>query len=284
VALGFCNRIPIFPQIRITFQYHNTLFSASVPLHLPKPMKIATWNVNGIRARAAQLCEWLERDRPDVVCLQEIKAKPDQVPQACKLLDYYAFWHGERAYSGVSLHIRKGLFDSEPVFTHPDFDMETRIVTAQFGQLVLASVYVPNGGKDYAAKLDFLKRLVAWTRQVHDEGKELILSGDINIARTDMDVHPRERKPGVIGQRPEERALFDELLGERLVDVQRALAPDQATLFTWWPPWRNMRQRNIGWRIDYILASRGIAQRAQSCAVLAEVGTSDHAPVALTID
>ncbi|OGA72734.1 MAG: exodeoxyribonuclease III [Betaproteobacteria bacterium RIFCSPLOWO2_12_FULL_66_14] len=247
-------------------------------------MRIATWNVNGIRARAAQLCEWLERDRPDVVCLQEIKATPEQVPEACKLLDYYAFWHGERAYSGVSLHIRKGLFDTEPVFTHPDFDMETRIVTAQFANLVLASVYVPNGGKDYPAKLDFLKRLVAWTRQLYEQRLELVLCGDINIAHTDRDVHPKERKPGVIGQRPEERALFDELLGEHLVDVQRALAPGNDAMFTWWPPWRNMRQGNIGWRIDYILASKTIAARASSCPVLADVGTSDHAPVIMTID
>jgi exodeoxyribonuclease-3 len=242
-------------------------------------MKIATWNVNGIRARGAQVCEWLDRDRPDVVCLQELKARPDQVPDACKALDYHVFWHGERAYSGVSLHIRKGLFEAEPVFTHPEFDMETRIVTAQFGRLVLASVYVPNGGKDYGAKLDFLQKLIGWTRQVHDAGNELVLCGDINIAHTDMDVHPRERKPGVIGQRPEERALFDELLGEHLVDVQRTHEPDNDALFSWWPPWRNMRQRNIGWRIDYILASRSLSQRTTRCRVLAEQGTSDHAPV-----
>jgi exodeoxyribonuclease-3 len=245
-------------------------------------VKIATWNVNGIRARQAQVCEWLERDAPDVVCLQELKATPEQVPEACKLLDYHVFWHGERAYSGVSLHIRRGLFEGEPAFTHPEFDMETRIVQVQFGNLVLASVYVPNGGKDYPAKLAFLDKLCAWTRQLHQEGRELVLCGDINIARADIDVHPRERKPGVIGQRPEERELFARLLGDDLVDVQRALAPDNEAIFSWWPPWRNMRQRNIGWRIDYILASRGIAAKATQCAVLADFGTSDHAPVVMT--
>ena len=122
-------------------------------------MKVGTWNVNGIRARQAQVCEWLERDRPDVVCLQELKATPEQVPERCKVDDYHVFWHGERAYSGVSLHIRKGFCDAEPAFTHPEFDMETRIVQAAVGSLVLASVYVPNGGKDYPAKLRFLERL-----------------------------------------------------------------------------------------------------------------------------
>jgi exodeoxyribonuclease-3 len=140
---------------------------------------------------------------------------------------------------------------------------------------------VPNGGKDYAAKLEFMKGLAAWARQVHAEGRELVLCGDINIARTDMDVHPRERRPGIIGQRPEERELFERLLGEDLVDVGRALDPDNSNLFTWWPPWRNMRSRNIGWRLDHILASRSVAERATSCVVLADFGTSDHAPVVM---
>ena len=244
-------------------------------------MKIATWNVNGIRAREAQLCEWIARDRPDVVCLQEIKARPDQVPDSCKLADYHAFWHGAGGYSGVSLHIRRELLEA-PEFAHPSFDMETRIVTASLGNLVLASVYVPNGGKDYAAKIAFLNSLVEWTSELREQGRELVLCGDINIARADIDVHPKERKAGVIGQREEERALFDAMLGNGLVDVARVLQPDNDAMFSWWPPWREMRKRNIGWRIDYILASKSLADRATECRVLADVGTSDHAPVMLT--
>jgi exonuclease III len=141
-------------------------------------MKVATWNVNGIRAREAQLCDWLERDQQDVVCLQEIKARPDQVPERCRLAHYHAVWH--------------------------------------------------------------------------------------------------------IGQRAEERELFEVLLDGHLVDIARALDPDNPGLFTWWPPSRNMRQRNIGWRIDYILASRTIAERATLCTVLADTGTSDHAPIMMT--
>ncbi len=113
-------------------------------------MKVATWNVNGIRARAAQVCEWLARDRPDVVCLQELKAEPAQIPEQCKLAGYHAFWHGMRAYSGVSLHINRELL-GEARFEHPAFDMESRIVTAQVVYTVFASVYVPNGGKSYPA-------------------------------------------------------------------------------------------------------------------------------------
>ena len=243
-------------------------------------MKVATWNVNGIRARAAQLCQWVAEERPDVLCLQELKAEPSQIPEECKLADYHVFWHGLRAYSGVSLHVHRNLAD-QVLFEHPEFDMESRIVTAQIGNVVFASVYVPNGGKDFLAKIQFLRRLGAWARQLHAEGRELVLCGDLNVAHKDIDVHPKERKPGIIGQRPDEREFFDELLGERLVDVCRARNPDNAEVFSWWPPWRNMRQRNIGWRIDYILASPAIAARAEDCGVRAQIGTSDHAPVVL---
>jgi exodeoxyribonuclease-3 len=242
-------------------------------------LKVATWNVNGIRARQAQFCDWLARDRPDVVCLQELKAEPGQIPEQCRVADYVTFWHGLRAYSGVSLHVRKDV--GEPVFSHPAFDMESRIVQAAIGNLVLVSVYVPNGGKDYAAKVKFMQQLIAWIGETARQGREIILCGDMNITRTDMDVHPKERKPGIVGQRPEERELFSALL-ENLVDVGRQLDPDNPNMFTWWAPWRNMRQRNIGWRLDYVLASPSIAARAQSCKVLAEIGTSDHAPVMMT--
>jgi exodeoxyribonuclease-3 len=246
-------------------------------------VKIATWNVNGIRARAAQLCEWLQRDRPDVVCLQELKATAAQIPAECKLADYHAFWHCLKGYSGVSLHVKRELFAIDPHFSHPPFDMESRIVQVEHGNLVIASVYVPNGGKDYAAKLAFVKSLRDWAARLTADGRDLILCGDMNIARTDMDVHPKERKPNAVGQRPEERDLFEQLLGQHLADMSRVFEPDNPNLFTWWAPWRNLRARNIGWRLDYVLASQGLAKRAQSCVVQADVGTSDHAPVVMTI-
>jgi exodeoxyribonuclease III len=247
-------------------------------------VRIATWNVNGIRARAAQLCTWVERDRPDILCLQELKAEAAQIPPECKLADYYTYWHCLKAYSGVSLHIHRDLVPAEPVFSHPAFDMESRIVQATVGDLIVASVYVPNGGRDYAAKLAFLHALMNWVRQLHADGRQLVLCGDMNIARTDMDVHSKERKPNAIGQRPEERALFETLLGDQLVDLGRAFDPDNPGLFTWWAPWRNLRARNIGWRLDYMLAPAAVAAHASGCVVLTEVGTSDHAPVVLQMN
>ena len=243
-------------------------------------MKIATWNVNGIRAREAQFLEWVDRDRPDVVGLQEIKATAAQLSETLTTLpEYWSYWHGgPKGYSGVSIHVRKDTFPSRPQFRHPAFDIENRVVVAVLdGGLVVASVYVPNGGKDFTAKMVFLEKLAEHAATLRAQGTRLVLVGDLNVARTERDVTIKERDPRVIGQRPEEREIFERLVGAGLVDVARARDPENDTLFTWWPPWRGMRAKNRGWRIDYILASDALA--ATGCEVLAAVGTSDHAPV-----
>jgi exodeoxyribonuclease-3 len=243
-------------------------------------LKIATWNVNGIRARDAQLQEFIAREQPDVLCLQEIKASMDQLPVwLCDIEGYWCYWHGGKGYSGVALHVRQDSFGERPAFHHPEFDYENRIVTARLPSLTVASIYVPNGGRDFEGKMRFLEAMVQLAAEYESSGTALVLCGDLNVARTDMDVHPKERKPRTIGQLPEERALIERIIGHGLVDVHRALDPDNADLFTWWAPWRNMRQRNIGWRLDYVLASRALAERAVSCVVQRETGTSDHGPV-----
>lgn len=241
-------------------------------------MKIATWNVNGIRARHEQFHQWVAEARPDVVCLQEIKASSDQVPTAlCEMEGYWCYWHGNKGYSGVALHVSKSFSPQRPAFEHPGFDFENRIVTMDLGPLTVASVYVPNGGKDLDAKMRFLNALDAYVAEQAARHRRLVVCGDLNVARTDMDVHAKERKPGVIGQLPEERALIDRILSHHMVDVHRTMHPQDDQLFTWWAPWRNLRQRNIGWRIDYILASDQL--KPEACEVYREVGTSDHAPV-----
>jgi exodeoxyribonuclease-3 len=244
------------------------------------PLKLATWNVNGIRARQTELQDFIEREAPDVLCLQEIKAGIDQLPVwVCELEGYWCYWHGGKGYSGVGLHVRKAWHPDRPLFHHPEFDYEHRIVTAQLPQATVASIYVPNGGKDFPAKMRFLEAMDAYATQFQSSGRALVLCGDLNVARTDMDVHPKERKPRAIGQLPEERALIERIISRGLVDVHRKLEPDNAELFTWWAPWRNLKQRNIGWRLDYVLAAQSLADRAASCVVQREFGTSDHGPV-----
>ena len=248
-------------------------------------MKIATWNVNGIRARQTELQQFLEREQPDVLCLQEIKASLDQLPVwICDLEGYACYWHGGKGYSGVALHVRTATFPDQLTFEHPPFDFEHRIVTAQLPKVTVASIYVPNGGKDFVAKVRFLEAMDQLAADSQSAGKPLIMCGDMNVARTDMDVHPKERKPGIVGQRADERALIERILSRGLVDVHRTLDPDNTDLFTWWAPWRNLKQRNIGWRLDYLFASESLASRATSCVVQREFGTSDHGPVIAVFD
>ena len=243
-------------------------------------MKIATWNVNGVRAREAQLQEFIAKEQPDVVCLQEIKSAIDQLPMwLCQIDGYWCYWHGAKGYSGVALHVRKSGAAEQPEFHHPEFDYENRIVTARLRDFTVASIYVPNGGKDFEAKMRFLESLDAFAAMYEAEARPLVLCGDMNVALTDMDVHPKERKPNVIGQRPDERELLARIISRGLVDVHRKVEPDNPDVFTWWAPWRNLKARNIGWRLDMVLASRVLAQRVRSCVVQREFGTSDHGPV-----
>ena len=247
-------------------------------------MKIATWNVNGIRARSAQLLDWLAAEKPDVVCLQEIKASLDQLTFELRDIEgYWSYWHGEKGYSGVAILVSKALVGALPMCSHPGFDFEQRIACATVpspaGDVMVASVYVPNGGKDFDAKMRFLHALEAYVADANRDGKLLVICGDLNVALTERDIHPKERKPNQIGARPEERELLARIIGNGLVDVHRTLDPDNDNLFTWWAPWRDMKGRNIGWRIDYVLAPQALADKAKSAVVQREIGSSDHGPV-----
>ena len=247
-------------------------------------MKIATWNVNGVRKREGELLEWLAREQPDVVCLQEIKAELDQLTFGLRDVEgYWSHWHGGKGYSGVALLVSRAFAPEPPTIFHPVFDFEQRVCATTLptpaGEITFASMYVPNGGKDFPAKMDFLQGIETWVAEMQAAGRAIVICGDLNVARSDMDIHPKERKPNQVGARPDERALFEQVLTRGLVDLGRALEPTNENLFTWWAPWRNFRQRNIGWRIDYVLASASIAAKVGGVTVQREVGTSDHGPV-----
>ncbi len=248
-------------------------------------MKITTWNVNGIRAREGQVFDWVRLEQPDVLCLQEIKASLHQVPVSLSGLEgYWAFWHGNKGYSGVALLVSKALCTVPPRFFHPPFDHENRIVAVELADLIVASIYVPNGGKDFPAKLRFLEAFEAFVGTSLRAGRKLILCGDLNVARTVTDVHPDLVQPEQIGQTEGERALLEKIIGHGLVDLLRSFAPEDDRLFTWWAPWRNNRERNIGWRLDYVLASQALEGQARSCTVDRDFGTSDHGPVTARFD
>src|SRR5690349_21256642 len=165
-------------------------------------VKLITWNVNGVRARYNDVLALLARDQPDVLCLQELKAAPEQLPEGlCSLGDYWCYWHGQKGgYSGVALLFARRRFAEQPQYTHPEFDHETRIVTAKLAGVEFASVYVPNGGKDLEAKVRFLDALDAYAAAAQAAGQALILCGDLNVALEQRDVHPSLLKPHEVGQ------------------------------------------------------------------------------------
>ena len=250
-------------------------------------MKIATWNVNGIRARQAQLLEWIERERPDVVCLQEIKASADQIPAAALrargLLVLLA--RRARATPASALHVSKAFAPSAR-------RSRTRPSTTRTGSsrpscrgVTVASVYVPNGGKDFPAKMRFLEAMDALRAQaLAASGPPLVICGDLNIARTDIDVHPKERKPR--SDRPAAGRARAARAHHRAAASSTSAArsiPDNDGLFTWWAPWRNMRaaQHRLAPRLR-ARAARRSPREPRRAPSRSEIGTSDHAPVVAT--
>lgn len=247
-------------------------------------LRVVTWNVNGIRARVGALLQYLEERRPDVLCLQEVKASVEQVPrEILEHPDYVAGWNcAPTGYSGVGVLVRRTV--GEVTFQIPPFDMENRVLRADFGPLSVVNLYCPNGGKAYEPKLAFYDALLAFAAGVRASGDLVWLCGDFNIAHTDQDIHPKERKDADIGVRPEERERLGRLMDLGCRDVFRRLHPEASEAFTWWPYWRNARKLNRGWRIDYHLVPDALCPAVGACLIEAEVVGSDHAPVAALVD
>ena len=242
-------------------------------------MKIVTWNVNGIRARAVAFERWIRAHRPDIVCLQEIKAHPDQIPpEVRELTGYTSRWHGARGgYSGVSILVSESLGSVE--YTVPFFDEETRVLQARAAGLTVVNVYTPLGQKSYRQKIDFLGSLVQYVDALSYEGERVVLCGDLNVAHRDADVHPEMYVEDMLCTRPDERRLIDALEALGLKDLFRYHHPDAAHAYSWWPYYGGARSRNVGWRIDYILAPPAVAAASSACWIQREESSSDHSPV-----
>jgi exodeoxyribonuclease-3 len=255
-------------------------------------MRIASWNVNSIRARRERTLAWLDRVQPDVVCLQELKGEQHTFPRDdLEAAGYGAAIHGQKTYNGVAILARSRIADVERGIDDGVDDPQARLVCGVTGGVRVVSAYVPNGqmvGSDkYAYKIAWLDRLTAWLEPRLATGEPLALCGDFNIARDERDVDDPEEWEGTVLYNDEMRSALTRLLDLGLVDAFRR-HNEGGGLFSWWDYRQNSFRRNRGLRIDYVLLTADLAERCTACTIdrAEREGDkpSDHAPVIADID
>jgi exodeoxyribonuclease-3 len=251
-------------------------------------MKIATYNVNGVNGRLPVLLRWLQEERPDVVCLQELKAPQDRFPVATiQALGYGAIWHGQKSWNGVAILVR----DGEPheirrgLPGDPD-DRHSRYVEAAVKGMVIACLYLPNGnpapGPKFDYKLAWFERLTRHAESLLAHKVPVVIAGDFNVMPTELDVYAPERWLDDALFRPEVREAYARLVGQGWTDALRERHPGER-VYTFWKYFRNAFARDAGLRIDHLLLSPDLAPRLKAAGVDRQVRgwekTSDHAPV-----
>jgi exodeoxyribonuclease-3 len=253
-------------------------------------LRVTTFNANGIRAAARRgFFTWLRETSPDVLCMQETKAQEHQLPPEALDLELYpaaAFVDAaKKGYSGVAIYAKRVPDRIVRGLGMPDMDAEGRFVRFDWGDLSIASVYVPSGTSGdlrQSVKDSFLERFLTLLADLRHDGRRYIICGDYNVAHTDIDTYDPVRNANVTGFLPHERAWMDAVLDEvGWVDAFREVDRDSKR-FTWWSNWPGAFEKNLGWRIDYQLVTPAVAPFVRRARIERDVRFSDHAP--LTID
>jgi len=256
-------------------------------------MRIISLNLNGIRSAWNKgLLPWLAAQRADVVCLQEIKAQPGDLTaemQAPDGLSTYYHCAEKKGYSGVGLWCRRPPDRVVEGLGHGEFDAEGRFIRADFGALSVVSLYLPSGSSSperQEAKFRFMDYFLPQLAAMAKEGREIVVCGDWNIAHREIDLKNWKSNQKNSGFLPEERAWMSRVLDEAgWVDVYRRLHPDATdACYTWWSNRGQAWAKNVGWRLDYQLATAGLAATAKSAAIWKETRFSDHAPLIVDYD
>jgi exodeoxyribonuclease-3 len=253
-------------------------------------MQITSWNVNGLRAVLNRgSLDWIRERGPDVLCLQEIKARPDQLTPVQRevFTGYKEIWNpAERpGYSGVATFSRPEPVEVSLGLNDGRFDGEGRVISTRYTNFRLFNIYFPSGQRGterVAYKLDFYAHLLSLVDELHAAGEKLVLCGDFNTAHQEIDLcYPRQNRL-TSGFLPEEREWVSRYLEHGLVDVFRVRYPEKVQ-YTWWTYRLNARQRNIGWRIDYFLVSQALLPGIQDVLIHNDIEGSDHCPGSLII-
>ena len=252
-------------------------------------MKIISWNVNGIRAADKKgLFQWLQKESPDILCLQETKAQADQIPPHLKNTPGYNIYFNSakrKGYSGVATYARKKPLNVCKGFGIERFDEEGRILITSFENFELFNIYFPNGKKDEVRlkyKLDFYDEFLLYTDNLKDKDKNIIVCGDFNTAHKEIDLaHPKANEK-FSGFLPIEREWLDRFIDHGYIDTFRYFnkEPNQ---YSWWAMRTHARERNIGWRIDYFFINEEFLQNLKKAFIMQDVMGSDHCPIGIEI-
>ena len=252
--------------------------------------KIITYNVNGLRAAISKgWIDWIAQVNPDIICLQEIKALKEQVNVEPLLdLGYHLYWFSaeKKGYSGVAIFSKIKPDHVEYGCGIPKYDLEGRVIRLDFGETSVMSVYMPSGssGEDRQAfKMGWLSDFSKYIQDLIQKRPKLIISGDYNICHKAIDIHNPIANANSSGFLPEERAWFDEFIGMGFLDSFRHFNKDPHQ-YTWWTFRANARAKNLGWRIDYHLATNNLVTQLKSSCIFPDAVHSDHCPVLLEVD
>jgi exodeoxyribonuclease-3 len=252
-------------------------------------MKITTWNVNGYRAVLRKnALDWVPDVDPDMLCLQETKVKLEQISdEEAKIEGYNATWNSaERpGYSGVVTFHKDEPIDIETGLGFDKFDNEGRVIRYQYPDFYLYNIYFPNGGQENKRveyKLEFYEKLLNICDGLHQNGENIIITGDFNTAHNEIDLANPKSNEKNTGFLPEEREWIDTYMDHHFVDAFRELYPERVA-YTWWTYRFNARQRDVGWRLDYFLVSESLMDRVEDVIIHSDIMGSDHCPVSLIL-
>lgn len=253
--------------------------------------RITTWNVNGLRALLSKgLLDKVLALEPDLLLLQEIKTRPDQIDPVDhqQWQHYHQHWHpaDRPGYSGVATFIKSESFQANVGIGNPEFDQEGRIIIAHGLEFSVINAYFPSGQRDRGRvnyKLKFYAQLLELCEQLQRQGVQIIIGGDFNTAHQEIDLRYPEQNKNTSGFLAEEREWVDRYLDKDFVDAYRHLYPTRVQ-YTWWTYRLNARARNIGWRLDYFLVSKSLIGRVQDVVIHEDIEGSDHCPVSIIIE
>jgi exodeoxyribonuclease-3 len=254
-------------------------------------MKLLSWNVNGLRAvhRKGNFSTIFEID-PDIICLQETKAHPKQLPEEVRspvgYLSYFDHSKIKKGYSGVAIYSKTKPEKIEYGVGMPKFDDEGRTLVAYYKDFVLLNIYFPNGGggpERLKYKMEYYDHFLKFIEKLRKSGKKIIFCGDVNTAHTEIDLARPKENQNTTGFLPMERAWIDKVIEKGYLDIFRVLHPNKTDAYTYWDMKSFARDRNVGWRIDYFFISKDLKEKVKKAEILDNILGSDHCPILLEL-